>query len=100
VPVEFRCDPYRVHGYLHAPPTVNALAQLRRRPSFVPLTDAYLEYPADLGPRRVRAATLIVNRQHMQAAHPTTDEETPFPDLDIPSAKGTRAKDFTEFMPG
>lgn len=64
--VTFASGPYRVVGYLHALPTVDALGTFDRRATMVPLTEARILVPrptdAQRTPRVVSGGTLIVNR--------------------------------------
>ena len=73
-PVTIYAGPYVVHGYLHAPPHESpvSFAQLR---SWLPLTEAVLEYSFRWQAVRERHDTLLVNRAHAKAVV-TTDERT------------------------
>jgi hypothetical protein len=99
-PVEIHAGPYLIHGYLHAPPTVDAVANLGRRNPMVPLTDAWIEFGAGPKRRRFAAATLIVNRSHIERIERARGEDVELPGLPAAAATGPLVKDFTEQVLG
>jgi hypothetical protein len=99
-PVEIRSGPYRIRGYLHAPPTVDAFANLRRRSAMVPLTDASIEYGTGAGRRRSSMGTLIVNRDRIEYIRRAVDEEVELPLVPPNPVRGVLVKDFTEHVLG
>ena len=73
-PVTIYAGPYVVHGYLHAPPTESPVAFSEHR-SWLPLTEAVLEYSFRWQAVRERHDTLLVNRLHAKAVV-LTDERS------------------------
>lgn len=81
-PVGMRAGPYLIHGYVHTPPGADPLQQFRRRKPMVPLTEAWIEYPAAGELRRARVGTLIVNRHFVDWIDHAKDAEVR---LDLPA---------------
>jgi hypothetical protein len=100
LPIRIRMGPYLVTGHLHAPPTVNALAQLDRRGPFIPLTDARIEYSADGEDRVVGNAMVIINRSRIELLEHVATEDIDLPDLPRPAINGPLVKDFTDAIRG
>ena len=73
--VAIRAGPYLVAGHLHAEPGADPLESIRRRPSMVPLTDAWLEYWLDGTPRRHGVGTIVVNREAADSIQLVTDDD-------------------------
>ena len=69
-PVAVEIGPYMVHGFLHAPPTANALGGLGRRPVMVAITEATIAYlrAGELVTETID--TLLVNRVLAQTFSP------------------------------
>ncbi len=65
-PVTVYVGPYVVHGYLHSPLYENPVAFAERR-SWLPLTEAVLEYTLRWQAVRERHDALLVNRAHVRA---------------------------------
>ena len=96
-PIALKAGPYEVHGYLHALPGADPIAGFRRRPKFVPLTDARITLKAGSWDMSRRVSTLLVNRDQVDWIAEASDEEIQFPDLPAPTEVGI-AKDFTGAM--
>lgn len=60
--VRVELGPYHVEGALHGYPAGDPLGMVLRRPSWVPLTDAVIEYTAGGEPVKDEFDTLLVNR--------------------------------------
>jgi hypothetical protein len=73
--VAVRAGAYLIAGHLHVEPGADPLASLGRRPSMVPLTDAWLEYWSDGSPRRHGVGTIIVNREAADSIELVTDDD-------------------------
>ena len=73
-PVTIYAGPYVVHGYLHAPLYESPIAYSEHR-SWLPLTEAILEYSFRWQAVRERHDTLLVNRLHAKAVV-LTDERS------------------------
>jgi len=93
-PVGLRAGPYMIRGYLHAPPGSDALLQFRRRPQWVPLTEASIEHNAGGLPHQARVGTLIVNRELVDWIDHAKDAEVRR-DLPAEMRIDPRAKDMT-----
>jgi hypothetical protein len=91
--VTFRAGPYRLQGFLHAPPTADVIVSFGRRGELVPLTDASIEVPGTPEAPELRAvasgSTLIVNRTLLR------DLRLWRADVDLPVV----ARRFVERMP-
>lgn len=94
-PVSLKVGRYTVWGYLHALPGDDPIAGFRRRPAMVPLTDAWIEYDAADGRRRMRVGTLVVNRELTEWIVPAVDEDIKRPDIEMSSHLGRLAQDVT-----
>lgn len=94
-PVAVQTGPFHVRGHLHAMPTADPFAALRRRPPFVPLTDGSIAYTVAGAPVIRRSETIIVNRELWDWIAPVTDEEIEFPELPVSADRGPMVKDFT-----
>lgn len=73
--VAMSVDRYRVRGYLHAAPFIDALSALHRRSPMVPLTDAVIDYQIGDEWFRQRVGTLIVNRGAIDHIIETPDHD-------------------------
>jgi hypothetical protein len=73
-PVTIYVGPYAVHGFLHAPPYESPLEIAEQR-SWLPVTEAVLEYSFRWQAVRERHDTLLVNRLHAKAVV-LTDERS------------------------
>lgn len=93
-PVGLRAGPYMIRGYLHAPPGSDPLLQFRRRPQWVPLTEAWIEHNAGGLPHQARVGTLIVNRELVDWIDHAKDAEVR-KDLPAEMRVDPRAKDMT-----
>jgi hypothetical protein len=103
-PVLARVGPYRVHGYLHAPPTVDPLKMASHR-SILALTSGTIAYSEAGGDVEIAAETVLVNSARIDALEPATtqdrdrgtlDEAAPAPSLQVdainrPAAEGSSA---------
>jgi len=94
-PVAVQTGPFHVRGHLHAMPTADPFASLRRRPPFVPLTDGSISYQVAGLPVIRRSETIIVNRELWDWIAPATDEEIEFPELPVTHDRSPMLKDFT-----
>ena len=94
-PVAIQLGPYHVRGYLHALPGADPIQGIRRRQPMVPLTDAWIEFPAVTGRPRLRIGTVMVNREQVDWIVPAVDEEVELPDLPLSGEPGPLLKDFT-----
>jgi hypothetical protein len=92
-PVAVQTGPYLVRGQLHAPPTADPFAGLRRRSPMVPLTEGSIAYTVGDQTLIRRSDAIIVNRMVMDWIVPATEEDVRVPQL--PAAKGILVKDFT-----
>jgi hypothetical protein len=94
-PLAMQVGPYHVRGYLHALPGVDPISSFRHRRSMVPLTDAWIEYDLGSDRRRLRASTLVVNRQQLDWVVEAHDDQVEMPDLALSPDAGPLMKDFT-----
>jgi hypothetical protein len=95
-PISLQVGPYAVSGYLHALPGGDPIASFRhRRASMVPLTDAWIEYDSPDGRQRIRAETLVVNRNLTDWIALASDEDIKFPEFAQTHETGGLLKDFT-----
>ncbi len=94
-PVAVQMGPYHVRGYLHALPGADPVQAMRRRKAMVPLTDAWIEFPAATGRQRRRVGTVVVNRERIDWIVPAIDDEVEMPDLPLSGEQGRLVKDFT-----
>ncbi len=97
-PVALQLGDYQVRGYLHALPGADAINAIRRRPTMVPLTDAWIEYDSGGIHHRRGVGAVVVNRDHIEWIVPTKDEEVEMPDLPLDFDRGPMLKDFTGFL--
>ena len=97
-PIILQTGPYTIHGYLHGPPGADAVRQIRRRKPMVPLTEAWIEYPAGGELHRARVGPIIVNHEAFDWIRHSRDEEVRMPDLPAESAIDPRAKDLTGYI--
>jgi hypothetical protein len=61
--VAAKLGPYNAEGFMHAPPTANAVRGIYRRPAMVAVTDAVLEYSFCGEPVAEWFRTLLINRE-------------------------------------
>lgn len=94
-PVTLQTGPFTIHGHLHGLPGADPLAQLRRRATMVPLTEAWIEYSSAGAAHRARVGTIIVNREILDWIRMSRDEEVGLPNLPAEVAPDPRAKDLT-----
>lgn len=99
-PLVLRVGPYQVHGYFHERPGLEPLTAILRRQVMVPITDAWIEYPTDVGPHRVRVGAILVNRDHIDGVAHGDEQDILVPDLRIPTEQGPLLKDFTGMIIG
>ncbi len=97
-PIILQTGPYTIHGYLHGPPGADAVRQIRRRRPMVPLTEAWIEYPAGGELHRARVGPIIVNHEAFDWIRPSRDEEVRMPDLPAESVIDPHAKDLTGYI--
>ena len=97
-PITLQTGPYTVHGYLHGPPGADAVRQIRRRKPMVPLTEAWIEYPAGGELHRARVGPIIVNHENLDWIRHSHDEEVSMPGLPAEGAIDPRAKDLTGYI--
>ena len=92
-------DRYRVRGYLHAAPFIDALSALHRRSPMVPLTDAVIDY--ELGDEwvRQRVGTLIVNRGAIDHIIETPEHDITVVDL-LPTELEDQPTDLAAILGG
>ena len=90
---------YRVRGYLHAAPFIDALSALHRRSPMVPLTDAVIDYRIGDEWQRQRIGTLIVNRGAIDHIVETPEHDISVVDH-VPSELETRATDLAAILAG
>ena len=95
IPFALRVGPYAVFGYLHVMPSADPIASFRHRRAMVPLTDAWIEYDSPSGRQRVRAATLVVNRDLTDWVALAANEDITPPDFEQTYGTGGLLKDFT-----
>jgi hypothetical protein len=94
-PITANVGPYLVRGYIHAPPTVDALATFNRR-RIVPLTDATLAYMSGGEVVEEQLEAVLVNRAHVEWVEVTTGTDLKLAKaLDLPIALDPRAHDLT-----
>ena len=94
-PVALRVGPFDVRGYLHSLPGSDPLESFRRRPSMIPVTDAWIEYLRAGRRERRRVDTLIVNRHRVEWIVEAVDEEVEMPELPLHALQSPFAKDMT-----
>ena len=97
-PVTLKTGPYTVHGYLHGPPGADAVRQITRRRPMVPLTEAWIEYPAVGNLHRARVGPIIVNHEILDWIRQSRDEEVHMPGLPAERAIDPHAKDLTGYI--
>lgn len=97
-PVTLQTGPYTIHGYLHGPPGADAVRQIRRRPTMVPLTEAWIEYATAGAAHRARVGPIIVNRESLDWIRHSRDEEISAPGLPVESRIDPHAKDLTGYI--
>ena len=97
-PVTLKTGPYTIHGYLHGPPGADAVRQINRRRPMVPLTEAWIEYPAVGSLHRARVGPIIVNHEILDWIRPSRDEEVQTPGLPVERAIDPHAKDLTGYI--
>lgn len=73
-PVVARVGPYRVRGYVHAPPTIDPLRIPSRRP-IVALTAGNVTYVEAGAEREIEAETVLINAAWIEAFEPAMPEE-------------------------
>ena len=94
-PITLQTGPYTIHGYLHGPPGADVVGQIRRRKPMVPLTEAWIEYPAGGELHRARVGPIMVNHEALDWIRHSRDEEVHMPGLPVESAIDPHAKDLT-----
>ncbi len=97
-PVTIQTGPYTIHGYLHGPPGADAVRQIRRRKPMVPLTEAWIEYPAAGALHRARVGPIIVNHEAFDWIRHSRDEEVSTPSLPAETTIDPNAKDLTGYI--
>jgi len=94
-PVRARVGPYVVLGYLHAPPTIDPLHTMDRRP-IVALTNCIVGYAEGAESVWVESDTLLVNTSKidvLETAHP--EDLGLAAHVTLPAKQDPRAKDLT-----
>ncbi len=99
-PLVLRVGPYQVHGYFHERPGLEPLAAILQRQVMVPITDAWIEYPTDVGLHRVRVGAILVNRDHIAGVAHGDEQDILIPDLRVPTDQGPLLKDFSGVILG
>lgn len=99
-PLVLRVGPYQVHGYFHERPGLEPLAAILRRQVMVPITDAWIEYPTDVGPHRIRVGAILINRDHIDGVAHGEEQDILIPDLRVSTEQGPLLKDFTGLILG
>lgn len=97
-PITLQAGPYTIHGYVHAPPGADALRQIRRRKTMVPLTETWMEYTSAGQVHRARVGVLAVNMVWVDWVRMSRDEEVRLPGLPAEAAFDPRAKDLTGYI--
>lgn len=85
--------PYVVLGDLHSPPETDPIADVLRRPTMVPLTNATITYQQNGRPDAEDVGTIIVNRMLTEWVAPVGGAEEAFPEARV--VRRLRLKDFT-----
>jgi len=93
-PIILKTGPYIIHGYLHVRPGSDPIQHLRSRRAMVPLTGAWIEYQAVGEHHRARIGTIIVNRELIEWADRSRDEDVRV-ELPVETSIDPRAKDMT-----
>lgn len=94
-PVRVQVGPYVVVGYLHAPPTIDPVKSLDRRP-IIALTSTVLEYGEAGAQVRVELEAALVNRARVETVVAATEGDLRLArglTIDVPT--DARAKDTT-----
>ena len=100
-PLALQLGPYHVRGYFHALPGTDPIANLRRRQSMVPLTDAWVEYGSGEQRQRRGVGTVVINRDLVDWVVPAIDDEVELPELPLSNGPaGPLLKDFTGDLKG
>jgi hypothetical protein len=73
-PVVAHVGPYVVHGYLHAPPTIDPLKMRSRRP-ILALTQGKLAYTEAGRSIQIEAEAILLNSARIEVLEPTTIED-------------------------
>lgn len=97
-PVTLQTGPYTIHGYLHGPPGADAVRQISRRRPMVPLTEAWIEYPAGGENHRARVGPIIVNHEVFDWIRHSRDDEVQVPGLPVERTIDPHAKDLTGYI--
>ncbi len=97
-PITLKTGPYTIHGYLHGPPGADAVRQISRRKPMVPLTEAWIEYPAAGELHRARVGPIIVNHETLDWIRHSRDEEVHMPGLPAERSIDPHAKDMTGYI--
>ncbi|MEO8463183.1 MAG: hypothetical protein ABI555_08220 [Chloroflexota bacterium] len=97
-PVTLQTGPYTIHGYLHGPPGADAVRQINRRNTMVPMTEAWIEYLAAGDTHRARVGSLIINHDLLDWIRHSVDEEVYTPDLPMERPIDPHAKDMTGYI--
>jgi len=82
-PVLAHVGPYRVHGYLHAPPTIDPLKMAGHR-AILALTSGTVTYAEAGADVEVAADTVLVNSARIERLEPATNEDFDDESLDEP----------------
>jgi hypothetical protein len=93
-PVAVKLGPYLVRGYVHGPPGGDPLRRFRGGRTFVPMTNAWIEYVAAGQRHRARVGPVIVNTTFLDWAERATDTDVR-QDLPVEMRIDPRAKDMT-----
>jgi hypothetical protein len=99
-PVEMQVGLYRVHGYLHVRPGVDALRGFKRREEMVPLTEAWVSYAMAGTSMRQLFGAVAVNRMWVDWIAEATDDQVALPGPVMPHPSGPLLKDFTGHVLG
>ncbi len=81
--VAIHIGPYAVRGNLHAYPGFDAVAGIKRRHPFVPLTEAWVDYPFGGRTERQRLGTAIVNRDRIDLIVQSLEHDVEVPDFGV-----------------
>jgi hypothetical protein len=80
-PVAVQSGPYLIGGYIHVPPGVDPMADIRDRSPMIPLTNAWAEFWAGGHRRRQWVGTMIVNRELADWIEVVAEEDLTFGQL-------------------
>jgi hypothetical protein len=74
-PVLARVGPYRVRGYLHAPPTIDPMKMPSRR-TILALTSGTIAYTEAGNEVEIEAETVLVNSARIESLEPAMNEDS------------------------